>query len=313
LPEAHPKLAASSARGATVRAEALITSRFTARFIDVTGNTRALANLAGMRRARQRGRGVEFDEVRAYAAGDDVRAIDWRVTARSGTPHTKLFHEDREQPILVAIDQRPAMKFGSQRCFKSVMAAHIGCLALWSGLQAGERVGGAVLGAVDISETRPRRSQHAVLNVIRDLVREGTPRSDNLAPHPSIANLVEQLERIARPGTRLFIISDFHDLLDADHLAPLRRLTRKTQIVAISITDALEAELPRAGYYAVTDGDNHSQLDTGIAGIRESYAADYQSHQALISRRLRELRIPLLTVRTDDDPLRRLLTVFPAR
>ncbi|MDA0651094.1 MAG: hypothetical protein O2876_08860 [Proteobacteria bacterium] len=98
-----------------------------------------------------------------------------------------------------------------------------------------------------------------MLNVIRDLVREGTPQSDNLAPHPSIANLVEQLERIARPGTRLFIISDFHDLLDADHLAPLRRLTRKTQIVAISITDALEAELPRAGYYAVTDGDTHSQ------------------------------------------------------
>ena len=79
-----------------------------------------------MRRSRQRGRGVEFDEVRAYAAGDDVRAIDWRVTARSGTPHTKLFHEDREQPILVAVDQRSPMKFGASRCFKSVMAAHVG-------------------------------------------------------------------------------------------------------------------------------------------------------------------------------------------
>ena len=86
MPEAHPKLAASSARGATVRAEALIATRFISRFIDVTGNTRALANLAGMRRARQRGRGVEFDEVRAYAAGDDVRAIDWRVTAAPALP-----------------------------------------------------------------------------------------------------------------------------------------------------------------------------------------------------------------------------------
>lgn len=296
-----------------MRAEALIAARFVARFVDVTGQTRALANLAGMRRARQRGRGVEFDEVRAYAAGDDVRAIDWRVTARSGTPHTKLFHEDREQPILVAFDQRSTMKFGSRRCFKSVMAAHIGCLALWSGLQAGERVGGAILGATGISDTRPRRSQHAVLNVIRDLVREGTPHPDTAAPSHSIANLIEQLERITRPGTRLFLISDFHDLLDADHLAPLRRLARKTQIVGISVADALEAELPRAGYYAVTDGNTHSQLDTGISGIRESYAADYRSHQTLISRRLRELRIPLLTLRTDDDPLKRLLTVFPAR
>ena len=126
-------------RGAVVTAEGLIASRFAARFVDVTGQTRALANLAGMRRSRQRGRGVEFDEVRAYAAGDDVRAIDWRVTARSGTPHTKLFHEDREQPILVAVDQRSPMKFGASRCFKSVMAAHVGALALWSGLQAGER------------------------------------------------------------------------------------------------------------------------------------------------------------------------------
>ena len=123
-------------RGAVVTAEGLIATRFAARFIDVTGQTRALANLAGMRRSRQRGRGVEFDEVRAYAAGDDVRAIDWRVTARSGTPHTKLFHEDREQPILVAVDQRSPMKFGASRCFKSVMAAHLGALALWSGLQA---------------------------------------------------------------------------------------------------------------------------------------------------------------------------------
>lgn len=296
-----------------MRAEALVAARFIARFIDVTGQTRALANLAGMRRARQRGRGVEFDEVRAYVAGDDVRAIDWRVTARSGTPHTKLFHEDREQPIMIAVDQRAPMKFGSQRCFKSVMAAHIACLALWSGLQAGERVGGAIMGDRGISDTRPKRSQHAVLNVIRDLVSEGTPKSDNSTEHPSIADLMRQLERIARPGTRLFVISDFHDLLDEDHLAPLRRLARKAQIVAVSVTDALEAELPRAGYYAVTDGDNHSQLDTGIAGIRESYAEDYRSHQALLSRRLRELRIPLLSVRTNDDPLKRLLTVFPAR
>ena len=313
MPEPHPNLATTSARGATVRAEDLIAARFLARFIDVTGQTRALANLAGMRRARQRGRGVEFDEVRAYAAGDDVRAIDWRVTARSGTPHTKLFHEDREQPILVAIDQRAPMKFGSQRCFKSVMAAQIGGLALWSGLQAGERVGGAVLGNEGMSDTRPKRSQHAVLNVIRDLVREGTPTSDSANAPLSIADLIQQLERIARAGTRIFLISDFHDLLDGDHLAPLRRLARKTQVVAISVTDALEAELPRAGYYAVTDGDNHSQLDTGISGIRESYAADYQSHWTMVSRRLRELRIPLLPVRADEDPLRRLLTVFPAK
>ena len=303
---------AEGARGAVVRADALIASRFAARFVDVTGQTRALANLAGMKRARQRGRGVEFDEVRAYAAGDDVRTIDWRVTARAGTPHTKLFHEDREQPILVAVDQRTPMKFGSTRCFKSVMAAHIGSLALWSGLQAGERVGGAVLGDEKVSDTRPKRSQHAVLSVIRDLVNEGDPAP--VAPtQQSLSDLLLQLEQIARAGTRLFIVSDFFDLFDDDGVAPLRRLARKTQIVAIKITDPLEAQLPRAGYYAVTDGQAHSQLDTSTTAAREAYAEGYQAQHLLTLQKLRELRIPMVQIRTDEDPLKCLLTVFPPR
>jgi uncharacterized protein (DUF58 family) len=266
-----------------------------------------------MKRARQRGRGVEFDEVRAYAAGDDVRAIDWRVTARSGTAHTKLFHEDREQPILVAIDQRTPMKFGSTRCFKSVMAAHIGTLALWSALSAGERVGGVVLGDNSLSDTRPKRSQHSVLRVIGDLVREGAASAADRAPSNSLSDLLQQLERIARPGTRIFLISDFHDLLEADNLSPLRRLARRTQLVGIAVNDRLEAELPRSGHYSVTDGNHHSSLDTGADSIREAYASQYRENQDHTARRLRELRIPLLKISTGDDPLRRLLTVFPAR
>ena len=299
-------------RGAVVTAEDLIATRFAARFIDVTGQTRALANLAGMRRSRQRGRGVEFDEVRAYAAGDDVRAIDWRVTARSGTPHTKLFHEDREQPILVAVDQRSPMKFGASRCFKSVMAAHVGALTLWSGLQAGERIGGAVLGDEVLHDTRPKRSQHAVLNMIKDLVAEGRPEAEGPVAR-SLGDLLEQLERIARAGTRIFLISDFHDLLVADHLGPLRRLARKTQVVAISVADRLEAALPEAGFYAVTDGLNRAQLDTSFAEARETYINDFQQQQEQLSRQLRELRIPLLPILTEQDPLKQLLTVFPAR
>ena len=205
MPESLVHRSIDGPSGAVVLSDALIANRFSARFVDVTGQTRALANLAGMKRARQRGRGVEFDEVRAYAAGDDVRAIDWRVTARSGTAHTKLFHEDREQPILVAIDQRTPMKFGSTQCFKSVMAAHVGTLALWSALGAGERVGGVVLGDHSLSDTRPKRSQHSVLRVIGDLVREGAPNASDSAPSNGLSDLLQQLERIARPGTRSFL------------------------------------------------------------------------------------------------------------
>ena len=313
MPETSISRLTNGPRGALVTAEALIASRFAARFIDVTGQTRALANLAGMRRARQRGRGVEFDEVRAYAAGDDVRAIDWRVTARSGTPHTKLFHEDREQPILVAVDLRATMKFGSTHSFKSVMAAHVGALALWSGLQAGERIGGAVLGDHTLHDTRPKRSQHAGLNMSGDLFAEGAPNPGSDSMQQTLGSLLEQLERIARPGTRIFLISDFHDLFEADHLAPLRRLARKTQIVAVAVSDPLEAELPHAGFYAVTDGATHSQLDTSLDGAREAYAEDYQMQRANLIQRLRELRIPLLSIQTHQEPLKQLLAVFPSR
>ena len=311
--EQTAQLATAGPRGAVVTAESLIAARFAARFVDVTGQTRALANLAGMRRARQRGRGFEFDEVRAYAAGDDVRAIDWRVRARSGAPHTKLFHEDREQPVMVAVDQRAPMKFGSTRCFKSVLAAHVGALTLWSGLQAGERIGGAVLGDLRLHDTRPKRSQHAVLNMIGDMVREGAPDTNHPASELTLGDLAQQLERIARPGSRIFLISDFHDLFEADHLVPLRRLARKTQVVAIGIGDALEAELPRAGYYAVTDGHSHSQLDTSLSGVRERYAKDFLELRDQTARRLRELRVPMLRLGTHEDPLKQLLTVLPAR
>ena len=152
-----------------------------------------------------------------------------------------------------------------------------------------------------------------MLRVIGDLVREGAPgAADGTASH-DLSDLLQQLERIARPGTRIFLVSDFHDLLVADNLSPLRRLARRTQMVGIAVDDRLEAELPRSGHYCVTDGNHHSSLDTGAESIRDAYASQYRSNQELTARRLRELRIPLLKISTGDDPLRRLLTVFPAR
>ena len=193
------------------------------------------------------------------------------------------------------------------------MSAHISAVALWSGLQAGERIGGAVLGDNTLHDTRPKRSQHAVLSMIGDLASEGHPRGNAQGADKTLADLLQHLERIAKPGTRIFLISDFHDLFDSDHLVPLRRLARKTQVVAIAISDALEAELPKAGFYAVTDGVSHSQLNTGASGVNRTYAQEYRAKQDQLTRRLRELRVPLLSVRTNQDPLRQLLTVFPAR
>ena len=139
-------------KGHQVLAERLIEGRHVARMININAQSKALALLAGRRRIRQRGRGVDFEEVRLYAPGDDIRTIDWRVTARSGDPHTKLFQEDREQPIVLMVDLRSPMWFGSKNCFKSVLASHVASVLAWAGLEAGERVGGIAMTDAGIFE-----------------------------------------------------------------------------------------------------------------------------------------------------------------
>ncbi|EED35498.1 ATPase [Luminiphilus syltensis NOR5-1B] len=290
----------------------LIALRFAARFINVTAGGRTLAHLAGSKRSNQRGRGVEFDEVRQYAAGDDVRSIDWRVTARSGTAHTKLFHEERERPVLVAVDQRQTMKFGSRTCFKSVQAAHAASLLLWSGLDRGERVGGMVFDDHHFDDVRPRRSRNSVLAMIGHLHAYGQPSSVGTGGQ-DLADHIRQLSRIARPGSHTFIISDF-DATEGDSLLEgLRHLVRRTQVTAIRIGDPLEQELPVAGRYVVTDGNTKTALNTADAQLRRRFSEDARDrHQQLVSS-LQGLRIPLLELSTIDPTLPALQRVFPDR
>ena len=130
------------ARGAYVDVNELIALRFPVRQLKLSRRNRALNALAGPNKSNFRGRGIDFEEVRNYQAGDDIRTIDWRVTARTGAAHTKLFREERERPVLVVVDQRNSMFFGSQFCFKSVLAAQLGALVAWSALSDNDRVGG---------------------------------------------------------------------------------------------------------------------------------------------------------------------------
>ena len=128
-------------QGAYISQAELINARFAAKDIKLHQRRKALSLLAGPNKTNFRGRGLDFEEVRAYQAGDDIRTIDWRVTARTGKAYTKLFQEERERPVLIVSDQRQPMFFGSQHCFKSVSACYLSALLAWSGLNNGDRVG----------------------------------------------------------------------------------------------------------------------------------------------------------------------------
>jgi uncharacterized protein (DUF58 family) len=296
--------------GAYAALEDLIALRFPARHLDITRRRRALSRLAGNNRANFRGRGIDFDEVRSYQAGDDIRAIDWRVTARTGSAHTKLFHEERERPVLVVVDQRPGMFFGSRHCFKSVLAAYLTALVAWSALGAGERVGGLVFGSGEHRDIRPRRSRHAVLTLLSTVVAFNGALTAPVAEPAAAADMLGNMRRIARPGSSIFIISDCRGFLDDAAREHLFQLSRHAELTVLHCSDPLERALPPPGDYAVTDGRDRRTLSTASATLRQRFAARTAAAEEALTTMLARLGIPCIAASTGDAPVALLRQVY---
>ena len=291
------------ASGAYADLNELIALRFSAQQLQLARRNRALSMLAGPNKSNFRGRGIDFEEVRNYQPGDDIRTIDWRVTARTGTAHTKVFREERERPVLVVVDQRSTMFFGSSHCFKSVLAAQLASLIAWSALNAGDRVGGLVFNGEEHREIRPRRSRKTVLALLSQVAEY----NHNL-PLPvesagdSFAAMLSNLRRITRPGSSLFLISDFSGASQEHAREHLFQLSQHTELTAIACSDPLESRLPRAGKYAVTNGTERSELYTADRKLRRTYEQRFQQQRELLSQDLLRLGIPLVQASTDSAP-----------
>ena len=304
----------SPARGAWCELASLIGNRLAARSLDLGQRRRALSALAGAGKTSFRGRGIEFEEVRNYQAGDDIRTIDWRVTARTGDAHTKLFREERERPVMVVVDQGPGMFFGSCHCTKSVLAAELASLIAWAALQGGDRLGGLVFSGDGHREVRPRRSRRSVLALLRQLAAmnrllpaAGSPRQHGFA------EALTETRRIIRPGSSLFIISDFANGASEAALEQLYPLSRHLEITALRCTDPLERQLPPAGNYTVTDGENHLAMDTGDAELRHRFTRQYTEHSEALHAAYARLGIPVLELSTEQTALDRLQHYYHSR
>jgi uncharacterized protein (DUF58 family) len=299
------------ARGAYVDTRELIALRFPARQLKPGFRSRALSALAGPNKSNFRGRGIDFEEVRNYQPGDDIRTIDWRVTARTGQAHTKLFREERERPVLVVVDQRSGMFFGSQHCFKSVLAGQLASLLAWSALNRGDRVGGLVFDDNGHREIRPRRSRKTVLTLLSQVAafNHALP-GDGAGDHESFATMLANLRRIARPGSSLFLVSDFRGAALGHAREHLFELAKHTELTAIECTDPLEYELPRAGTYAVTNGQERSELHTADRRLRDRFHREQQEQRGVFREHLRSLGVPLLAASTDQSPFALLQTYY---
>lgn len=220
------------------------------------------------------GRGMEFAESRLYHAGDDVRSIDWRVTARTGKAHTKLFTLEKERQVLVCVDLRSSMFFATQGVFKSVQAATLAGYIGWNTVHTGNRLGGIIFDDANLSEFRPKLGKRGLLPFLQGLTDKGRFAPRESSQSFTINRAISSIEQVASSGTLLFIISDFRRLSTQafDHL---NQLTRTCEICLCFVYDPLEAALPKNGLYPVTDGKGKLQLDTFNQGSLEQYQRQF--------------------------------------
>ena len=260
---------------------------------------------SGSHLSKFRGRGMEFSEVRVYQAGDDVRSIDWRVTARREVPHTKLFNEERERPLFILCDQSQSQFFGSQESFKSVRAAEAAALFAWAGLGHNDKVGGIVFSDHGHHEIKPARSRKNVMRYLQLLSEFNQSLSISMptpAQHFSFDDSLIETIRLSKPGTLVVIISDFSGLSSASEKY-LSKLRKHNELLFIHSFDPLEYQLPSSGIYPVSNGSETLVIDAGKQVIQDKYQNLIQVRKDELTRLAMRLRSPLIEVGTQSPAL----------
>jgi len=259
--------------------------------------------LTGRHASRLRGRGLDFDELRHYYEGDDTRTIDWAATARLGTPYVRVYREERDRPVLLLVDQRVSMFFGSRRATKSVVAAEVAALAAFRVASLGDRVGGIVFSEQGISEVAPQARQGGVRHLLGELVRHNAAlRAD--APHPADPSLFDEaLRRAARFARHDCLIVTISDGLGktAETTRLVTDLTAHNDVIAVFVYDPLEADLPDIGRAVLAEGEQQVEVDLSGAELRRRFAAQFAESRAAVGDFSLTRQIPVLPIRTDLD------------
>jgi uncharacterized protein (DUF58 family) len=258
--------------------------------------------LAGRRASRFRGRGLDFEEIRRYIPGDDIRTMDWRVTARTQKPHTRIYTEERDRPVLLVVDQRLSMFFGSQVAMKSVTAAEVVAMAAWRTLSVGDRVGALVFNDCEIREIPPHRSRQRVMRIIETVLEMNHAlRADgDIQPDPTMLNRVlERVLHLAKHDCLVAIISDFSGA-DGETRSAVTRLAAHNDVLALFVYDPLEACLPSFGKVIVSQGDLQLEVDTGDDRFRRRFSEQFENRLQTARDLMLRRGIPVLPIHTAE-------------
>ena len=286
--------------------DSLLALRFQAgsHFLKTRKKTTAIS--AGGYASPIRGRGMDFSEVRLYQPGDDIRSIDWRVTARTGKTHTKLFTEERERPVFFVIDTGPSMQFGSKVAFKSVIAAKLAGVLAWSAMSHGDRVGGILFSGKDHEEIKPISSKRGILTFFKKIVEwnkanlEFAMNSKGTVETSDFYDVAVRLKRVAKPGSVVYVISDFNHI---DHKSELyfSLIGKHCELIMINIYDALEKHSPPVGNYMVTNGQQFEKLSIGNRNFSDAFENEFSKKENKLKDFCMKSGIRFLSVCTTDD------------
>ncbi|MDA3806784.1 MAG: DUF58 domain-containing protein [Thiomicrorhabdus sp.] len=290
--------------------EELVAFRFHVKQKKLSQQNNLMASSGGNHHAQRKGRGMTFSEVRQYQPGDDIRHIDWRVTARTQKTHTKVFIEEQERPVILVTEQTPALFFGSQVRLKAAQALNLSAILAWIALNQSERVGGFSFNESHQAWVSPKRSKQTVLHTLQhslqmqnQLTRPGQSNPLTWQSH------LKHLTQVVKPGSKLFLIGDLLQL-NEQSMAYIRSLSRHNDVVAIHIFDPLEKQLPKLGWLSLTLGfhsDSLLKLDSFRSQTRDNYAELYAKQWQAAQDQFRQIKLPLIEIGCHENPLESLL------
>ena len=272
--------------------------------------TRGLSSniFAGQYHSAFKGRGMAFSEVREYQYGDDVRDIDWNVTARFNKPYVKVFEEERELTVMLLIDVSGSLDFGTQKQLKRDMVTEIAATLAFSAIQNNDKIGVVFFSDKIEKYIPPKKGRKHILYIIREMLDFHAE-----SRHTNVAQAIEFLTGVSKRRCTAFVLSDFFDR--QDFLQQLTIANRKHDVVAIQVYDKRACELPDVGLMKVVDSETgyEQYVDTGSKKLRESYRRYWQKRQTDLKETFTKSNVDSVSIATDEDYVKSLMGLFKQR
>jgi len=273
---------------------------------------RSEAQRSGSWLSPTRGRGMDFAEVRNYQAGDEIRHMEWRVTARTGRPHVKLYQEERERPVILLSDFNPSMYFGTRLALKSQTAARLAALIAWTAAKEGDRVGGIIFSDARHDEYLPRGRERGVLPYLSGLAQYSEKIPEDFHQSQPLSAILMRSRRVIRPGSTIAIISDGY-YCDEDSERHLRRLCQHNLVILYQVCDPIELQPPPPGSYVMSNGKEEVVVDNRHRSVQDLWQDSCVQRQQQLAHLCKRLMIQHSIVQTGDDLAKTVWQSFPRR